>query len=400
MSKRTFLFLVIIFYLNIGLISAQWALEKTNSKNCLHSISLIDPNSGWIVGDKGTILFKSNSFWIESPKITNKNLYSVCMLDNDDGWAVGAEGIILHFNGKTWEEVISPTDNDLFSISFNDHDNGIAVGMNGTIINYKNGTWSIVKNSTVGHLFSSVYRNNLSFIGGERECVRMPVMTIEKDKEEILTANFTKSLFSVRSICTTGENELWAVGSSRGHIAHFNGSEWIDYNISEKLPTLLSIFFSDDNHGVSVGFRGTILTYSGKGWVKQNSPVKRHLRGASINGDTYYAVGDSGTIVKWRISPSEDHRTDPGKEHMKMEAYPNPCDDLLNIFSPEEDDFAIDFITVTNINGKVIFKEMNIQGSASSTYLLKTAGYDNGLYLVTAISIDGKLASAKFVIKH
>jgi hypothetical protein len=131
------------------------------------------------------------------------------------------------------------------------------------------------------------------------------------------------------------------------------------------------------------------------------SPVKKHLRGAAVSGNTYYAVGDSGTILTWKNSIGM-HISDSDLNRMqkKVEAFPNPCDEILNILIPEEEDFITDLITVTNIHGQVVFKEKIAPGSGGYSYPLKTSGFDNGLYFIKAVSADSKTASGKFIIKH
>jgi len=116
--KINYVSLLFIVILNSVSVQAQWHLEKCPTKNNLNAISLIDDNSGWIVGEEGTILFKSDGIWKAYKKSTNQDLNSIVMIDNKNGWAVGDKGTIVRYNGNHWELHNSPTNKNLLSVSF------------------------------------------------------------------------------------------------------------------------------------------------------------------------------------------------------------------------------------------------------------------------------------------
>ena len=105
-----YLFILLLGILSTGTIYAQWLAVKVNVTSNLNSICILSENSGWIVGDNGTILYRVEDKWLVYPKITNANLYSVIFNNKSDGWVVGQNGTILHYNGRKWEKVIGPTD--------------------------------------------------------------------------------------------------------------------------------------------------------------------------------------------------------------------------------------------------------------------------------------------------
>ena len=123
MNKKLILLSVSIGLLNLGIVQAQWILEKCPTRNNLNAISLMSNKSPWIVGDKGTILYKMDNKWKEYQSPTIENLYSIYMLNGNDGWAVGARGTIIHFDGENWKSVSSPTKKNLFSVYFKDSRN-------------------------------------------------------------------------------------------------------------------------------------------------------------------------------------------------------------------------------------------------------------------------------------
>jgi len=104
-------FLLLSFHdVSIG----QWTTEKSPTANNLNSVFMVNENIGWIVGDKGTILYKVGDYWVNYNKITNEDLYSVFMLDRNKGWAVGSKGTILSFNGERWENQPCPTNREWY----------------------------------------------------------------------------------------------------------------------------------------------------------------------------------------------------------------------------------------------------------------------------------------------
>jgi photosystem II stability/assembly factor-like uncharacterized protein len=399
MHRRIFILCVCLIVLTQRLVEAQWKIEISPTKNNLHSIALIDETSGWIVGDKGTILQKSNGKWNLLPAVTNSDLYSVCMTDINNVWAVGKQGTILHFNGSGWEKVSSPTNDDLFSVSFNDADNGIATGASGLILSFKNGIWSKIANRMLGNLFSVSYRNNVSYIAGEWECVRMPVIYMQKGSETVPGKLYSDSFFYLLGICTSSQNDLWAVGNGSGRIMHFDGQTWTDSFFDNNLPTLISVFFNDQYKGISVGFSGTIVTYSDYRWVQEESPTKSTLRGTAVSGTTYYAVGDDGMIVtcdKGIVSGINE----TGKQIIQnsISLYPNPCNGIVNIKVPVETNFVTNRIYIINIDGHVALNYKISPGLAELQ--IDTRSFDNGIYLIKAISTNLKTKSSKLLIIH
>jgi photosystem II stability/assembly factor-like uncharacterized protein len=397
--KKKYFILAFLGLLSLESMYAQWITEKSPSLYNLNSVFLVNDNSGWIVGDKGTMLYKVNSYWVSYQKITSENLYSVFMIDKNEGWAVGSKGIILHFDGDKWESVASPTRQKLYSVSFKDTKNGIAVGEYGTVAIYKNGTWELTKRVTRGNLYAVSSKNNLSIFGGGLECVDVPLMKMADNAERTIVNTFDPFV-EITGIAQAEQNDVWAVGSP-AEIFHFNGSEWEKIESDRNLPSLNCIFFSDKNNGITVGYSGAIMTYSQQGWTKQNSPVTVKLNGAYISEKRYYAVGNNGTIISWQ--PVPDNALSFAANHddaIKIEAYPNPSANILNIIIPDEDGFAADLISVSNAYGQTVLRKNLDPAYSGQVYQVNTLNMDNGLYLVNIKSADSRKASGKFIVKH
>lgn len=395
--KQIVLILFLISLCSIGKIEAQWTLEKCPTKDNLNSISMIDKNTGWIVGDNGTILSRINNLWREYQKFTSANLTSVFMIDKNDGWAVGTGGTIIHFDGKRWKHVTSPSYKKLLSVCFKDSENGIATGEFGTILLYKNGIWKSLESELTGNLYTASYENNYIWIGGWRESVDVPVIKIGvDDKLEII--NRFDHLSSVAGIYFVNPDNGWAVGCP-SFILRYDGTKWERWGVNEVFSSLNSVFFSDESNGITVGYKGTILIYSGNNWVKQNTPVDTKLNGSAISGTSYYAVGDNGTIISWKQIP-DDILSGVEPDSLKIEFYPNPADEVLNYILTDESTSNASIISILDLYGQKIFQKKINQGEEGTISQISTLSFNNGIYFLQVITTEGKSVTGKFVIKH
>lgn len=65
----------------------------------LNALHFIDEQNGWIVGQKGIILYTSDGgeSWNKIEGVTSENLFDVYFTDSNNGWAVGDKGTILKY---------------------------------------------------------------------------------------------------------------------------------------------------------------------------------------------------------------------------------------------------------------------------------------------------------------
>lgn len=65
----------------------------------LNALHFIDEQNGWIVGQKGIILYTSDGgeSWNKIEGVTSENLFDVYFTDSNNGWAVGDRGTILKY---------------------------------------------------------------------------------------------------------------------------------------------------------------------------------------------------------------------------------------------------------------------------------------------------------------
>lgn len=108
----------------------------------LYDAFFLNEDSGWIVGDFGTILHTSNGGkrWEVSHIGFFPSLFSICFKNNREGYAVGQNGFFLKTenSGKTWEKTSLDTDEGLYKIRISGHW-GVIVGDHATILKSNDG---------------------------------------------------------------------------------------------------------------------------------------------------------------------------------------------------------------------------------------------------------------------
>jgi len=110
--------------------------------NTLYGVDFIGDSTGWVVGEKGLIVYTKNAAknWTKQTSTTTKTLRAVSIKKTEetvfDVWVVGDSGTILKSsnNGTSWTPVISGTTSNLTSISLGGDRSIYIAGHNGTIL--------------------------------------------------------------------------------------------------------------------------------------------------------------------------------------------------------------------------------------------------------------------------
>ncbi len=79
----------------------------------------------------------------------------------------------------------------------------------------------------------------------------------------------------------------------------WDGTAWQRVPIDVDAPLLAA---SGREAPVAVGEHGAVARYDGGRWRGERSGTSATLRGVLAQGDTAWAVGDRGTILRWRAS--------------------------------------------------------------------------------------------------
>ncbi|MBE0674736.1 MAG: T9SS type A sorting domain-containing protein [Bacteroidales bacterium] len=394
-----YLFLLLSGLLSSVNLNAQWVSVKVNISSNLNSIFMLNENSGCIVGDNGTILFKAEDGWIEYPKITDVNLYCAFFNNKADGWVVGQNGTILHYNGRKWERVVSPTEETLYSVSFSNPTKGIAVGNRSTILLFENGLWSKVGKGPMGNLYTVSAKGDFSMIGGGLESRSVPLLAINNTVNNILKSLDPGYVF-IKGLTVIDRENVWAVGMP-GSIFHYDGYNWEKIEPFRRIPSLNCVYFPNENKGIAVGYDGTILTFDENRWQRENVPTRVTLNGASVSGYSYYAVGNNGTVLTMKKLASDDARPfiiNPLQTSIK--SFPNPASDIVNIQIPNSESTIEGILSVTDTKGNTVLVEKITSAELKIGYKINTSRLSNGLYLLKITDRGQVKAEGKFLVMH
>lgn len=301
---------------------SEWIIQQSVTEQNLTDIQFVDANDGWIVsgyylssGEHALILKTTNggSNWFQQLADTTYVLNSVYLLDANTGWAAGGIGTILKTTdaGNNWVSQNSGTDIDLRAVHFIDPDNGWAVG----------GSWSIL-----GPLPGVISKTT---DGGTNWISWIDTLTWFEGGRLFYSVYFIDS------------NTGWAVGFFDGTGAPATGVilkttdgglNWVSQN-SGTDRLLTSVYFIDSNTGYAVGGDwvpgaiGVILktTDGGTNWISQDT--YRMLTSVYFtDSNNGWAVGANGTILHTTnggVSFIDDVTTQP-TEFILSQSYPNP----------------------------------------------------------------------------
>ncbi len=364
---------LLISVLSAGNALPQWIAENSSVPVNLNSIALNSETKGWIVGDNGVILSRNEEEWIVSDKITEENLYAVVLTGDNSGWAVGARGTILRMEGSVWKLYSSPTRERLYSLSIRDDNHGYAAGANGTLLEFENGVWKVLKTNTRANLYTIAYRGDFFVVGGGQECRNTPLMKVNENADRKLEKVFDPDFAEIRSISVTPDKHVWAVGHP-GRIFFFNGKRWDRVNTPDDIGALNCISFSKKDLGIAVGYNGRIMTYNGDQWKCEESNTTTRFNGAAVAGNTLYAIGNDGTILKSMKNISDEPVKNADSKYLSISPYPNPSAESIKFTKPEStNDRERLLMTVTNAHGQVILtKSINgVSGNLQCTKIGK-----------------------------
>ncbi|MGB3018063.1 MAG: YCF48-related protein [Ignavibacteria bacterium] len=283
----------------------SWNVFNTNFNNDLHSIAFTNDNTIYVCGTEGIILKTTNSgiSWNRILSSTSDTLFFVFFSDVNTGYICGDEGRILKTSdaGESWINQQSGVTNTLRGIYFLDNEKGFVCGK-GIVLKTTNGgnNWTINSNSFNSNAITFV--NELTgFVVGASDS-REIRKTTNGGNSWLLTflPDFSKALTSIQFINpTTG----FASGKSSAFFKTTNtGLNWSrNYTITGEFNNLQSVYFSDSSMGYLAGTYGTIFksTDTGNNWT-QKAPYGVLGTFGQISfpsQHTGYITGNSGSTI-------------------------------------------------------------------------------------------------------
>ncbi|MFC1758246.1 WD40/YVTN/BNR-like repeat-containing protein, partial [Planctomycetota bacterium] len=338
-TPRTFSWCFYVFLLLFARIGAADWSESFHVDATLNDVYFPDPQTGWCVGDRGTIYHTrdAGATWERQVSPADCSLESVHFLDVRNGWAVGgrpipyttqSESIVLATvnGGETWTRLHSELLPWLKQVRFFDRNNGIACGLASNmypsgIVTTKDGglTWTGIQGRVSGacqqfdvgpnRVGFGVTSNGqvLSLAHGSTRFVPIPssaqpfsqpfvpdcvavtdsrrvilggghgtLRTSRDNGESWETSTHSAGPIGLRTI-TSVQDHIWAGGAPGNAILRSTdgGNTWRSFQIDNALP-LNAMYFTDVNRGWAVGGMGTVMQTLNGGQTWQRQSLSGH----------------------------------------------------------------------------------------------------------------------------
>jgi photosystem II stability/assembly factor-like uncharacterized protein len=273
----------------------------------LNGICMVSSKAGWICGNNGIILQYDGEAWskVQIGFSQTENFMGVGFADQNNGWVVGTHGTILSYKNGTWSPFPSPTQQDLYAISVLRSQNAWAVGANGTLLRYNGVSWGVVSVSSptpgAGNVALTGNLNDISMSDENNGWAVGDQGTILRYEGQVWTTfPSSPSTEKLNSVSAVDNLQAWIVGAY-GTILSFNGTTWNSMGTAFSGFDLYQVFMRSSADGWAVGQNGTILYYDGARWIPHPKPDnKPNLNALSFAGDTAFAVGQAGAILKFQ----------------------------------------------------------------------------------------------------
>ncbi len=318
--------------------------EKSNSALKIREIRAINAGNVWAIGDKGQALRLSGGTWssVPLPK-ANADLHGLALSPGGRLYTVGVDGYVAATEGKLWEASLTndPKSRDLFGVWAISEKEAWAVGKDGALIHHLGTKWNLtdidgtymktrtfrsvwgiadgddtfafaVGDGGAGIRFSGATDKWLDFRAETTAHLNAVTplpdgrMVIAGDGGLLLEAKDDTSRFvdlgvavtgtNLRGVAPDGAKGFWAVGES-GVTVHVDAAGTPTVHVTQGGQRLSGVALVGKDV-VAVGNGGTALRWDGKVWQSETTGVQFNLSAIAAHGDTAWAVGEFGTVVK------------------------------------------------------------------------------------------------------
>jgi len=289
----------------------SWHLVSSGTTRDLNDVFFVDPDTGWIVGEAGTILHSTGGGHMWSPQQTcktGKDLYAVFFVDANEGWVAGEANTMCHTinGGASWssQQINGVTNHDvmtLFMLSPTDGWAGtIAPGGGGAFLRYNGAGWSRSDGPSMAFEVTAI--GLLTASDGWGTSATGHILRYSSSGW-IHRTRFSLPLWDLDLLSST---DGWAVGD-KNLVLHYDGSDW--YEESRPRGNLYGVDMVSADEGWAVGVSGLLLHYSDGSWQEVTSPTRRVLKATQMwSGSLGWAVGELGTVLRYGV-PSQRHLT-------------------------------------------------------------------------------------------
>ncbi len=285
--------------------------ERDEAGNWSNSTSFgirVHGQSGFVVGDSGTIMLTKNAGvnWDTVPRLSKSYLKSAWFLDANTGLIAGDNGKILRtiVGGTRWSPVNSGTLATISSLCFVSDRLGYAATEDGEIRISSDGgeTWTLVSTPSSDGISSISFVDSLNglAVGGFAFGARGFILST-KDGGKTWTKPVIDAPYGLLGITHIGPKRAFAVGNSGAIlVSSDSGLTWKEV-ASGTTNYLTSVFFVSETTGFIAGDQGTILKTidGGKSWISLATGTQAWLSSAYFTDEkTGYVSGSESTILR------------------------------------------------------------------------------------------------------
>jgi photosystem II stability/assembly factor-like uncharacterized protein len=379
---------------------AQWVPLNSGTGVSLLSVYFTDVNTGYVVGENGTILktIDGGSNWNAQNSGTANMLNSVYFPDDSIGYAVGDSGTILKTTdgGSNWTSQNISEIMWLYSVFFTSSDTGYIAGSFfdssdwlGIIFKTTDGGINWDTNFTIdGYLFSIHFPSpDTGYVLGHTYLVPLllPITLKTVDGGENWTQFTTGCGYIPAAVYFINVDTGFIVGSYDYPQGLFYKT--LDGGVNWTLQTgdydrVNSVYFPDSDIGYAVGGgdNGLILKTNDGGtrWYKQDSLISYGLLSVYFpNNDTGYVVGYGGIILKTTNGGLLVGINEKTLTIESLKIYPDPSSTTITIEMPTTP-IKNTILTIYNINGQQLTERQITEQQT----VVDVSGLSKGIYFV------------------
>ena len=377
----------------------------------LNAVSFPLPNTGFTVGDSGTMLRTNDSgySWEKITSGTTNSLYSLSFPSSVTGYVVGSSGTVLKTtnNGNSWSDV-SPGLPYLFSsVDFIDNINGCVAGQQGIILKTTDGgtNWNTVVEADVHkNLYGISFAGNVGYaVGGMTDNwgTYYEIILKTTDGGTTWVNQFSGSSQWLHSVKALDSNIAYAAGESGIILKTTNGGTTWQQLSAPTTANFCSVFFRNPNEGYVTGNTGQanegaicLLTIDGgMTWSLQTSFCSGLSQVYITDDNKGFCAGSNGTILGTGDIPvgftSKFHAS-----KAELHLYPNPASSELHLEIASDIKNIVSQITVFSPDGKeVLQKRISL-----SKGVIDISSLRDGIYFFRLTNKEG-IFNGKFVKK-
>lgn len=416
--KKTILILLII-HCSLLIVRAQWILQSSFTNDNLYDVEFLNRNTGWTVGDGGTILKTTNggTNWLNIPNpAVGKPLSSIHIVDSNVCYVVGwFETIIKSTDaGNSWIIIRNGpwgSGSSYDAVFFVNENTGWIAGTGQKILRTTNGGDSIITTPLfAGNLHDMYFKDALTGIvtGSGTDMFKTTNGGINWINISIPIGFRIPDFYKLTFV-----NNLvgWVAGSDNRIFKTTDfGDSWDTLSrvpVNSLTASMRFVEFINENTGFTGGERAYLYksTDGGNEWVRENSGdfSQRIMLSLFLYSDSLaWIVGGAGKITHTtnggqKIVNISNINNSIIEEYSISQNYPNPFNSTTSIKISILNQSFVE-IKFFNILGKEIKLLINrIMNPGNYKFNFEALDINSGIYFYSLL-VNGKKIDTKRMI--